>query len=267
MQYQRIPNDDVQDPLRSSPESPTAPAPHVNNSDPVSATRIPSPPPYSRPAQDQQQNDLEETFDESIDEVASESQRLLEPPRQPESSSSSPATLPVANDGVFSNMSAKPESERDKVDETPPAYEDAAADAAPPYWHTAVIAPTTLGDFILIEGLPAGNMLHFGWNLIISASFQFVGFMLTYLFHTTHAAKNGSRAGLGVTLVQFGFYVRSRGQDTDGSDDSEDASTDVVAYFLMIFGWFIITRSIADYIRIKRMERIIATQPNADTIV
>jgi hypothetical protein len=31
-----------------------------------------------------------------------------------------PATLPVTNDGVFANMSAKPESETNKEDETPP---------------------------------------------------------------------------------------------------------------------------------------------------
>ena len=44
---------------------------------------------------------------------------------------------------------------------------------------------------------------------MISMSFQFVGFLLTYLLHTTHAAKNGSRAGLGITLVQYGFYMRA----------------------------------------------------------
>ncbi|KAI9491681.1 hypothetical protein BDB00DRAFT_476003 [Zychaea mexicana] len=165
-------------------------------------------------------------------------------------------------------MSAKPESERDKTDETPPAYEEAAADTTPPYWHTAVVAPTSIGDFILIEGLPAGNMLHFGWSLIISASFQFIGFMLTYLFHTTHAGKNGSRAGLGITFVQFGFYIGSRGQNEDGEGGSggeelDGDQADIVAYLLMIFGWFIIIRSVADYIRVKRMEKIIATQPSA----
>lgn len=39
-------------------------------------------------------------------------------------------------------------------------------------------------------------------------SFQIVGFLLTYLLHTTHAAKNGSRAGLGITLVQYGFSMK-----------------------------------------------------------
>lgn len=30
------------------------------------------------------------------------------------------------------------------------------------------------------------------------------GFLLTFILHTTHAAKNGSRAGLGITLIQLG---------------------------------------------------------------
>jgi hypothetical protein len=34
--------------------------------------------------------------------------------------------------------------------------------------------------------------------------------MVTYLLHTSHAGKNGSRAGLGLSLIQFGLYVRSR---------------------------------------------------------
>jgi len=44
---------------------------------------------------------------------------------------------------------------------------------------------------------------------MISMSFQLIGFLLTYLLHTSHAAKNGSRAGLGITLIQFGFTMRS----------------------------------------------------------
>ena len=39
---------------------------------------------------------------------------------------------------------------------------------------------------------------------------QMVGFLLTYLLHTSHAARNGSRAGLGVTLIQYAFYLRQR---------------------------------------------------------
>ena len=40
-----------------------------------------------------------------------------------------------------------------------------------------------------------------------------MGFLLTYLLHTTHAAKLGSRAGLGITLIQYGFAMRGRAED------------------------------------------------------
>ena len=57
---------------------------------------------------------------------------------------------------------------------------------------------------------------------MISMSFYLVGFLLTYLLHTTHAAKNGSRAGLGITLVQYGFYMRS-GAHKSSSNAPPDA--------------------------------------------
>lgn len=62
---------------------------------------------------------------------------------------------------------------------------------------------------MIIEGLPVGSVFSFMWNLLVSVSFQFVGFLLTFLLHTTHAAKFGSRAGLGITFIQYGFYMRS----------------------------------------------------------
>ncbi|KAK4695367.1 NADH:quinone reductase (non-electrogenic), partial [Lecanoromycetidae sp. Uapishka_2] len=114
------------------------------------------------------------------------------------------------NDGVFANLNAKPERGEEK-EELPPSYEAAAADATPPYWETTILAPghLTSSDEVYVDGLPVGSLFSFVWNGMISMSFQLVGFLLTYLLHTTHAAKNGSRAGLGITLVQYGFYMRS----------------------------------------------------------
>lgn len=63
---------------------------------------------------------------------------------------------------------------------------------------------------MLVDGLPIGQPLSFAWSLLVSMSFQFVGFLLTYLLHTTHAARAGSRAGLGITLIQYGFYLRQQ---------------------------------------------------------
>jgi len=56
----------------------------------------------------------------------------------------------------------------------------------------------------------------------------FTGFLLTYLLHTTHASKCGSRAGLGITLIQYGFYLRTRSiEGEDGSSSGDPASNNV----------------------------------------
>lgn len=115
----------------------------------------------------------------------------------------------TGNDGVFANLSAKPGT-GEEMDEKPPSYEQAAADATPPYWETTILAPGGLGtgDEVFVDGLPVGSIFSFAWNTLISVSFGIVGFLLTYLLHTTHAAKNGSRAGLGISLVQYGFTMK-----------------------------------------------------------
>ncbi|CAO3594438.1 unnamed protein product [Absidia cylindrospora] len=233
------------------------------------------------------QNNLEAAFDESLqdeeEENSAEETHQLLPPGTSLSSSSPTTDISSSNrqrsvstnNGVFANMSAKPESDKDKKDETPPSYNDAALDATPPYWQTTVIAPTGMGEIILVEGMPVGSLFVFFWNLLVSATFQFVGFLLTYLLHTSHAGKNGARAGLGISVIQFGLYIRSHGSltslDQDDMDDDGDAdddnqqhlNTDFIAYFLMILGWFIIVRSVADYLKAKHMEKIIATDPSA----
>ncbi|ORX61868.1 hypothetical protein DM01DRAFT_1331336 [Hesseltinella vesiculosa] len=279
-----------------SPQPPTSPRPH-SPSRQSSTLSIPL------QRQQQQRDELVDTFGEDFDELdnddSNEQQHLLyQPsssaatppspilPRQT-SQSNRPAVLPVpTNDGVFSNMSAKPESESAKVDETPPSYDVAMQDATPPYWQTTVIAPLGMGDVVLVEGLPVGSVLAFAWNLLVSSSFQFVGFMLTYLLHTSHAAKNGSLAGLGISLVQTGFYIRSRESlvmdDSDwGDDDSSNSNSgqtteeeqmdaDILSYVMMVIGWFLIIRAVADYARTKKMEAIISqepAQPSADNLV
>lgn len=146
-----------------------------------------------------------------------------------------PGVVGAGNTGVFANLSARPDSSHqtdesgDFVPETeqkegPPSYQAALRDAVPPYWDTTVVLPSSSspfgplsssisGDEILIDGMPSGNFFSFFWNVIVSVSFQFVGFLLTYVLHTTHAAKYGSRVGLGLTLIQFGFSLRSKAEE------------------------------------------------------
>lgn len=115
----------------------------------------------------------------------------------------------------------------------------AVLDAAPPYFDTTVHA--TLGgagigggglDEILIEGLPVGNIFSFFWSLLVSMSFQFVGFLLTTLLATSHAARNGSRAGLGITLIQYGIFMGSQNDAAFSSDgDSTNSKGDWAAFW------------------------------------
>ncbi|TVY87777.1 Metal homeostatis protein [Lachnellula willkommii] len=204
------------------------------------------------------------------------------------------------SDGVFANLSAKPETGSEK-EEHPPTYEQAAADAAPPYWETTILAPGLGGpDEVYVEGLPVGSVFSFIWNGMISMSFQFVGFLLTYLLHTTHAAKNGSRAGLGITLVQYGFWMKGTGGGSappaNGADpnysqppdpNSHDfdpnqvqggaggmdntassggisniASSEWLAYILMIVGWFILIRAVSDFLKARRHEQLVLQSPD-----
>lgn len=112
----------------------------------------------------------------------------------------------------------------DARQDAPPSYASAQADAVPPYWETTVHAPfasDSAGDMV-IDSLPTGSLFSFFWNLLVSVSFQFVGFLLTYLLHTSHAARYGSRAGLGITLIQYGFALRNRISSSDGIADKSD---------------------------------------------
>ncbi|MCJ1471726.1 hypothetical protein MMC13_000366 [Lambiella insularis] len=137
-----------------------------------------------------------------------------------QSSSTPYTTFSSSNDGVFANLNAKPER-GEKSEDQPPSYEQAAADATPPYWETTILTPGLISDEVYVDGLPVGSLFSFVWNGIISMSFQLVGFLLTYLLHTTHAAKNGSRAGLGITLVQYGFYMKSSASARRGNADPQ----------------------------------------------
>jgi len=128
----------------------------------------------------------------------------------------------IQNDGVFANVMAKPvSSARTTADDgsvflapettqsqAPPSYTEAQADAVPPYWETTVVAPSESGE-IIIDDLPAGSVLVFTFNLFTSFFFQFLGFVITYFLSTTHAARYGARAGLGLTFIQYGAYWRA----------------------------------------------------------
>ncbi|KAG9319525.1 hypothetical protein KVV02_003124 [Mortierella alpina] len=174
-------------------------------------------------------------------------------------------------DGVFSNLSAKPRVEKPFQEELPPPYKAAALDQSPIYYETTVVAPGYLDDEVLVDGLPVGGFVGFMWNMIISMSFQFVGFFLTYLLHTSHATKNGSKTGLGITFITMGWQMLSGKTDVDEGDPDGDtgyigspgqglASIKEymwLSYFLMFLGFAIILQSGLEFLKAKRTEMVI----------
>jgi hypothetical protein len=99
------------------------------------------------------------------------------------------------------------------------SYQVAQLDSAPPYFDVSVHALDPTADMI-IDDLPTGSLVLFAANTFISFFFQFVGFLMTYIMHTSHAAKYGSRAGLGLTLLQFGWYSKQNAQETINNYES-----------------------------------------------
>ncbi|KAL3228963.1 Metal homeostatis protein BSD2 [Nakaseomyces bracarensis] len=199
-------------------------------------------------------------------------------------------------DGVFSNLSAKPDANSNQEitqQDHPPTYDEAAADMSPSYYGMDLSSTDMYYDEICIEGLPVGNIANLLWNIIVSTSFQFVGFLVTYLLHTSHAAKQGSRFGLGLTFIGYAYSMLPRNVDTkvgkdktasrvkvENPNDFDDLqlpqdnvptddfesklshgleekkqSLSFLAIFSGLLGFFIAVKSIYDYVKVKRMEK------------
>lgn len=123
------------------------------------------------------------------------------------------------------------------------------------------------------------------------------GFIMTSVLASTHAARFGSRAGLGATLIQTGYYMTQQdnqvqegtvwppttdvndaskaaeaeatsapGVMSDGMSSAEfNAITQWLSFFLMAIGWLILLSSILGFWRVKRFERSIQ-QSNARSV-
>ncbi|KAF9435186.1 hypothetical protein BGZ76_006748 [Entomortierella beljakovae] len=224
-------------------------------------------------------------------------------PASASGSSAPPRRLPhmLTSDGVFSNIPAKPQvdtSKQEDDEQYPPAYDSAVQDITPPYFEMTVSSPSDDDDEILVNGLPVGNFFQFAWNVLVSVGFQFLGVMLTYLLHNSHASKAGSMVGLGITLLNFGLRMSGNlnsmlGDDTGGAgevtqvdkppfvddtgyiignsgyeaDSAEmdwleiDMENRYISLILIFAGWIIIVKALAEYATAKRTERFLRDQP------
>jgi hypothetical protein len=117
----------------------------------------------------------------------------------------------VGQDGVFANMSQKPQQDKPIVEElNPPSYEEIDSDDEqnpPTYYDTSITCISEDGE-VLIEGFPVGECHSFIMNMFVSMAFDLLGFLITMLFSTCHASKFGSQVGLGFTMMRFGLEFK-----------------------------------------------------------
>lgn len=117
---------------------------------------------------------------------------------------------------------------------------------------------------------------------IVSMSFQFVGFFLTYLLHTSHATKNGSKAGLGFTFMSMGYQMlQGKSLTEDGSRDEPSIDADTgymgnmppasemdltlqstseyywLSWFMVILGAAIVGQSLFEFARAKKTQIVV----------
>ncbi|TPX38013.1 hypothetical protein SmJEL517_g00326 [Synchytrium microbalum] len=185
------------------------------------------------------------------------------------STSSAPHQRITENDGVFANLAAKPDAPSKAFQEfEPPSYAEATFDPAPAYLDTTVMSHEYGDDGIMVEGMPVGNFFAFFINLMVSMSFDFIGFLLTSLMSTSHAAKCGSRSGLGITLIRYGFLLKNKAMqdesdfyDPSSLDDMDEEEiarqNEFLSYILIVVGFFVLLRANGEYVRIRRMEAAI----------
>ncbi|TPX54819.1 hypothetical protein PhCBS80983_g05721 [Powellomyces hirtus] len=185
----------------------------------------------------------------------------------PVSSTTTSTSWPYApRDGVFSNLHPAAKTMQDS-DIEPPSYFDTTQ---PPAYVETTVVTNGIGEDgeVLIEGLPVGDFFTFFVNLFVSMSFDFIGYLLTAVLASSHAARAGARMGLGITLIRYGAYI-SHADDNDAFDNYEpnkptddatrddDDSSSWVSALLAFLGTVIVFRSLIDYLYIKKLEAVV----------
>ena len=137
-----------------------------------------------------------------------------------------------SKDGVFFNLVAKPDCTNNNLvglqgevptysstitprepTETLPIYSEVGT-FRPPEYDGDITATTSylyedLED-VEIQGLSVGSKGVFVFTLIMAYLFQFFGFMMTFFLATSHAARYGSLAGLGLALSMIAISPPSK---------------------------------------------------------
>lgn len=181
---------------------------------------------------------------------------------EPNSEQTVSQSLPTkkSQDGVFSNLNAKPEiikiEQLGEYMDKPPSYSQAALNMPPTY-------QDALDDFNVIEGMLVGNIIgvyyYTGINFVDdfevgsgglflahclgSIVFHFLGVILGLLLSKSYAGRYGTISGAGILLILYSLTI-----EDDRTINPEIRSS--LAIFLFITGYLIFMSSLFMYQRV-----------------
>ncbi|KAI9298049.1 hypothetical protein K502DRAFT_47660 [Neoconidiobolus thromboides FSU 785] len=204
-------------------------------------------------------------------------------------------------DGVFFNMAAKPErssgvpvsieTEEEPVErlqdyeyengvEGLPNYDQALTEPSPPSFNfSSFFQERMISNYPsepIINGLPVGTLTSFVFVLFAGSFFQFIGFFIAYIIHFSHATKQAALAGLGVTFLQYGFYLFYKMEQIQLGLDSRfkfsyypiDPSFGkltlplmILSYCLLIIGWCFFLNASYEFIKVCKLRYKILNAP------
>ncbi|KAJ3110186.1 hypothetical protein HK100_003128 [Physocladia obscura] len=174
-----------------------------------------------------------------------------------------------AGDSADNTLDPAPPAYRNVFDDSVTLPESSDRGPLPVYDNTVALNQAVLSDDgdVLVDGLPVGNLFSFFANLVVSVSFDFFGYLMTTMLATSHAARCGSRSGLGITFIRYGILVLEKDQEVEENtyrydpDNYEKVvemgnNNDFIAYVMIIFGFFLMMRANADYVKAQRIRSV-----------
>ena len=139
----------------------------------------------------------------------------------------------------------------------------AAQEELPPSYHS--LFQDISHQPLLIDNLPLGNYPILLVSAVLSTLFDLIGFVLVYLFASSHAQRTGARVGLSFTLLRYAAYLHSSQADEDTMEymythhqmnrsvEEIHAQNQFLSRILFVFGAMLMSYSMVDYWRLQKL--------------
>lgn len=165
-------------------------------------------------------------------------------------------------------------------------YSESMNERIPTYYETIVMTGSPSDDSeLIVEGVSVGGYLTFGINLMIASCFDFIGFLIVFMYSMSHASRMGAFAGLGIVFIRHSWYMVTKMKELndslhtdpnqDGNPSLEDSNQDgggsilppnyhgpspfsliIVGYLTMALGTFLFAFNTIAFLRLKRIEKV-----------